>query len=77
MISRHFARIALFSLLMAGAGLLAAQTAVPAKPPAGKTLPASAAATDSGRSSRIRNVFMGMLAGGSRATGRTIIRRAV
>ena len=44
MISRHFARIALFSLLMAGAGLLAAQTAVPAKPPAGKTLPASAAA---------------------------------
>ena len=44
MISRHFARIALFSLLMAGAGLLAAQTAAPAKPPAGKTLPASAAA---------------------------------
>ena len=29
---------------MAGAGLLAAQTAAPAKPPAGKTLPASAAA---------------------------------
>ena len=44
MMSRHFARIALFSLLMAGAGLLAAQTAAPAKPPAGKTLPASAAA---------------------------------
>ena len=44
MMSRHFARTALFSLLMACAGLLAAQTAVPAKPPAGKTLPASAAA---------------------------------
>lgn len=44
MMSRHFARIALFSLLMAGAGLLAAQTAAPAKPPAGKTLSASAAA---------------------------------
>jgi hypothetical protein len=41
MMSRHFARIALFSLLMAGAGLLAAQTATPAKTPTVKTAPAS------------------------------------
>ncbi|MEY3516504.1 MAG: hypothetical protein RIS67_721, partial [Pseudomonadota bacterium] len=40
MMSRHFARIALFSLLMAGTGLLAAQTAPPAKTPAVKTVPA-------------------------------------
>lgn len=46
--SRHFARIALFSLLMAGAGVLVAQTATPAKTPAAKTVPAAKAATPPG-----------------------------
>ncbi|WP_297800715.1 DUF2066 domain-containing protein [Arenimonas sp. GDDSR-1] len=44
MMSRQFARIALFSLLMAGAGLLAAQSAGPAKPPAAKTAPSAKSA---------------------------------
>ena len=41
MMSRHFARIALFSLLMAGSGMLAAQAPAPAKTPAAKTVPAA------------------------------------
>jgi hypothetical protein len=41
MMSRHVARITLFSLLMAGSGLLAAQTATPAKALSAKTVPAS------------------------------------